>query len=79
VVAHQDNCSAPSEIILHIAAQSGFPSAGLLSAVMTPFVPDTLPASSNSSADFSAGASPVTRGGGNFALCQRKAAASADA
>eukprot|EP00930_Biecheleria_cincta_P035475 TRINITY_DN24396_c0_g2_i1.p1 TRINITY_DN24396_c0_g2~~TRINITY_DN24396_c0_g2_i1.p1 ORF type:complete len:4398 (+),score=706.18 TRINITY_DN24396_c0_g2_i1:1156-13194(+) len=66
------SCESPREQILQAAYESGFPSSGILQPTMTPYVPDELPPNSNDTANFSTGSTPVARGGGHFALCQRR-------
>ena len=71
IVPDVHNCSGPWETILAAAAETGFPSAGLLVSTVQPYAPVDGSAKYQV-ANFTSGVEPVPRGGGDFALCMHK-------
>ena len=70
IVPHAHNCTGPWETILAAAAETGFPSGGLLISTVAPHSPaDNV---KFETANFTAGMQPVPRGGGDFALCMHR-------
>ena len=70
IVPHAHNCTGPWETILAAAAETGFPSGGLLISTVEPHSPaDNV---KFETANFTAGTQPVPRGGGDFALCMHR-------
>ncbi|CAE7774243.1 unnamed protein product [Symbiodinium necroappetens] len=70
IVPHAHNCTGPWKTILAAAAETGFPSGGLLISTVAPHSPaDNV---KFETANFTAGMQPVPRGGGDFALCMHR-------